>query len=93
MEIAPRTGVISTVGTDHAPFDFRGQKEMGLPSSSGGGGNFTTIPNGIPSIEHRVNLLYTYGVSTGKIDLHTFVRCASTMPAQIFGLTQRGAFP
>ena len=49
------TGLISTVATDHAPFDFSGQKEMGR-------GDFTKIPNGIPSVEDRVNLLYTYGV-------------------------------
>ena len=35
--------------------------------------DFTKIPNGIPSLEDRVNLLYTHGVKTGQIDLHTFV--------------------
>src|SRR5690606_28852641 len=49
-----QTGLVSCVATDHAPFDFRGQKEMGR-------GDFTKIPNGIPSVEDRVNLLYTYG--------------------------------
>ena len=83
---ALRTGVISTVGTDHAPFDFVGQKDMGKPPTN----NFTTIPNGIPSIEDRINLLYTYGVATGRIDLNTFVRCASTNAAEIFGLTSKG---
>lgn len=81
-----RTGVISTVGTDHAPFDFRGQKDMGKPPAN----NFTTIPNGIPSIEDRINLLYTHGVAAGRIDLNTFVRCASTNVAGIFGLTSKG---
>lgn len=81
-----RCGTIATVGTDHAPFDFHGQKEMGRPPN----GNFTTIPNGIPSIEHRVNLLYTHGVAAGRIDLHRFVECASTAPARIFGLKQKG---
>ena len=38
-----------------------------------GKNDFTKIPNGIPSLEDRINLLYTYGVKTGKIDLHTFV--------------------
>ena len=52
---ALRSGLISTVATDHAPFDFHGQKEMGR-------GDFTKIPNGIPSVEDRVNLLYTHGV-------------------------------
>ena len=51
--------------------------------------NFAMIPNGIPALEDRVNLLYTYGVKTGKIDLHTFVDCASTQAAKIFGLFPR----
>jgi dihydropyrimidinase len=50
-----KDGVIQTVATDHAPFDFAGQKRMGMD-------DFTKIPNGIPSLEERINLLYTYGV-------------------------------
>ena len=38
-----------------------------------GRGDFTKIPNGIPSVEDRVHLLYTHGVATGRIDLHRFV--------------------
>jgi len=79
---ALRQGFVSTVATDHAPFDFKGQKEMGR-------NDFTKIPNGIPSLEDRVNLLYTYGVTTGRLDLHTFVDCASTQAAKIFGLFPR----
>lgn len=79
---ALRTRLISTVATDHAPFDFVGQKEMGRD-------DFTLIPNGIPSVEHRVPLLYTHGVKTGRIDLNTFVDAASTQAAKIFGLYPR----
>jgi dihydropyrimidinase len=79
---ALRTGQIDTVATDHAPFDFRKQKEMGR-------GDFTKIPNGIPSIEDRVHLLYTHGVATGRIDLHRFVEIASTKAAKLFGLFPR----
>lgn len=75
-------GLIDTVGTDHAPFDFHGQKEMGR-------GDFTKIPNGIPAIEDRVRMLYTYGVSRGSLDLHRFVSAASTRAAQLFGLFPR----
>ncbi|NNM30455.1 MAG: dihydropyrimidinase, partial [Akkermansiaceae bacterium] len=92
-------GTISTVATDHAPFDFGTQKHMGHPDAgkcvdaqfkpTGAGGNFTTIPNGIPSVEHRVNLLYTHGVAKGRIDLQTFVRAASTEAAKLFGLYPR----
>ena len=77
-----RQGLVNTVGTDHAPFDFAGQKPMGKD-------DFTKIPNGIPALEDRINLLYTYGVKTGKIDLHTFVHVASTNAAKIFGLFPR----
>lgn len=73
-----RNRLISTVATDHAPFDFS-QKRMGEK-------DFTKIPNGIPSIEHRVSLLYTHGVVPGRIDLNTFVDAASTQAAKLFGL-------
>ena len=79
---ALRQRFVSTVGTDHAPFDFKGQKEMGR-------GDFTKIPNGIPALEDRVNLLYTHGVAEGRIDLSTFVDCASTQAARLFGLFPR----
>jgi dihydropyrimidinase len=75
-------GFIDTIGTDHAPFDFQGQKEMGKK-------DFTKIPNGIPAIEDRVNLLYTYGVSRGALDIHRFVDAASTRAARLFGLFPR----
>lgn len=75
-------GVVSTVATDHAPFDFSGQKEMGR-------GDFTKIPNGLPGVEDRVRLLYTHGVAAGRIDLHRFVDAASTQAARLFGLAPR----
>jgi dihydropyrimidinase len=74
-----RDGLISTLATDHAPFDFADQKRMGEK-------DFTKIPNGIPSLEDRVNAFYTYGVKQGRIDLHRFVDAASTQSAKLFGL-------
>jgi dihydropyrimidinase len=74
-------GLVDTVGTDHCPFDLE-QKLLGKD-------NFTNIPNGIPGIEDRVNLLYTYGVKRGRIDLERFVDCASTRAAKLFGLFPR----
>ncbi len=79
---AIRQGLVDTIGTDHAPFDFATQKPMGRD-------DFTKIPNGIPSLEDRVKLLYTHGVATGRIDLHTFVNAASTNAAKIFNLFPR----
>jgi dihydropyrimidinase len=77
-----RDGLVQTVATDHAPFDFARQKPMGRE-------DFTKIPNGIPSLEERVKLLYTHGVKAGRIDLHTFVNIASTQAAKLFGLFPR----
>ncbi len=78
---AVAAGLIDTVATDHCPFDIE-QKLLGRD-------NFTQIPNGIPGIEERVNLLYTYGVSRGNLDIHRFVDAASTRAAKIFGLFPR----
>lgn len=75
-------GSIDTLATDHAPFDFEGQKDAGKEL-------FTRIANGMPGIEDRINLLYTYGVKKGWIDLQRMVELASTHPAQIFGLYPR----
>jgi dihydropyrimidinase len=75
------TGLIDTVGTDHCPFDMA-QKKIGAK-------DFTLIPNGIPGIEERVNLMFSQGVSTGRIDLHRFVDALSTRAAKLFGLFPR----
>lgn len=74
-------GSIDTVGTDHCPFDTT-QKLLGKDS-------FVNIPNGIPGIEDRVNLLYTHGVKRGRLTLDRFVEAASTRAAKLFGLFPR----
>jgi dihydropyrimidinase len=74
-------GAIDTVGTDHCPFDTE-QKRLGQTA-------FTQIPNGIPGIEDRVNLLYTHGVARGTLSLNQFVDVASTKAAKLFGLFPR----
>ncbi len=79
---ALRSGLINTVATDHCPFDFKTQKILGRD-------DFTKIPNGIPSLEDRINVLYTRGVKTGLLDLQRFVDVASTQVAKIFGLFPR----
>jgi dihydropyrimidinase len=78
---ALETGLIDTVGTDHCPFDTE-QKLLGANA-------FTQIPNGIPGLEERVNLMYTYGVKRGGLDIHRFVDALSTRPAKLFGLYPR----
>ena len=76
-----KSRTISTVGTDHAPFT-PAQKEMGRDA-------FTKIPNGIPSLEERVDLLHTYGVMQGRLSLNSMVDAGSTAAAKIFGLYPR----
>lgn len=77
-----RDGSVATLATDHAPFDFATQKQMGK-------NDFTRIPNGIPSLEDRVNLYFTHGVKGGRIDIQRFVDTASTQGAKLFGLFPR----
>ena len=71
-------GLLHTVATDHCPFCMN-QKEMGL-------NDFSKIPNGMPGIEHRMELLFSEGVLKEKITLNKFVELTSTNAAKIFGL-------
>ena len=73
-----RTNDLQMVSTDHCPFCMKGQKELGL-------GDFRKIPNGIGSVEHRMDLMYQ-GVVTGEISLERWVELTSTTPARMFGL-------
>ncbi|WP_148615288.1 dihydropyrimidinase [Nocardioides rubriscoriae] len=73
-----RTNDLQMVSTDHCPFCMKDQKELGR-------GDFRAIPNGIGSIEHRMDLLYQ-GVVTGEITLERWVEITSTTPARMFGL-------
>ncbi len=75
---ALRTNDLQMVSTDHCPFCFKEQKELGR-------GDFRAIPNGIGSIEHRMDLMYQ-GVVTGEITLERWVELTSTTPARMFGL-------
>ncbi len=72
-------GDISIVGTDHCSFNYIGQKDIGLT-------DFSKIPNGAPGVEHRIALLYTYGVLTGKININQMVALTSTDAAKVFGI-------
>ncbi|MBE0651275.1 MAG: dihydropyrimidinase [Bacteroidales bacterium] len=72
---------LQTVGTDHCPFMMK-QKRVGVD-------NFTKIANGAGGVEHRLTLLYSYGVLQNKISMNQFVNMVSTAPAKIFGLYPR----
>lgn len=71
-------GTVQTIGTDHCPFNLK-QKEFGIH-------DFRKIPNGAGGVEHRLSLLYTYGVLEGKITLNQFVALTSANAAKVFGL-------
>ena len=73
-----RINDLQMVSTDHCPFCMKDQKELGI-------GDFSKIPNGIGSVEHRVDLMYQ-GVVTGKLTLERWVELISTTPARMFGL-------
>ena len=73
---------LQVVSTDHCPFCFKEQKELGKD-------DFTKIPNGGPGIEHRLSLVYTGGVHGGRFSPNRFVQLVATAPAKLFGLFPR----
>jgi dihydropyrimidinase len=76
---------LQVVSTDHCPFDFHGQKDLGK-------GDFRKVPNGLPGVEDRLDLLHDGGVVGGKITKERWVEIASTAPAKLFGMyPQKGA--
>lgn len=73
-----RTNDLSVVATDHCPFCFATDKQLGKD-------DFRAIPNGLPGVEHRMDLLHR-GVTQGEISLARWVEIASTTPARMFGM-------
>ncbi len=78
-----QTDDLQVVSTDHCPFDFHGQKDLGK-------GDFRKVPNGLPGVEDRVDLLHDGGVVTGKISPNRWVEVIATSPARMFGMPQKG---
>jgi len=70
---------LQVVSTDHCPFDFHGQKDLGK-------GDFRKVPNGLPGVEDRLDLLHDGGVVGGKITKERWVEIGSTAPAKLFGM-------
>src|ERR1700741_3433634 len=73
---------LQVVSTDHCPFCFKEQKELGRD-------DFTKIPNGGPGVEHRMSLIFSGGVAGGRFSPNRFVELVSTTPAKLFGLYPR----
>jgi dihydropyrimidinase len=76
-----RTNDLQVVATDHCPFCFKDQKELGI-------GDFSKIPNGLPGVEHRMDLLHQ-GVVDGRIGRRRWIEIAAATPARMFGLYPR----
>jgi len=76
-------GSLAVVSTDHCPFRFADQKSLGHD-------NFAKIPNGGPGIENRMQILWHFGVNSGRLTPEQFVQLASTAPARIFAMPQKG---
>lgn len=75
---------IDTIATDHCSFSTE-QKAVGKD-------DFTKIPGGMPGVETRGVLLYTYGVCAGRITLEQMCRLLSENPAKLYGVfPQKGA--
>ncbi len=89
-------GTLQTIGTDHCPFFFDGSrpityegKAVKIPGKELGRDDFTKIPNGLPGVQDRLPIMWTYGVRAGKITPNQFVALNCTNPARIFGLYPR----
>lgn len=72
-------GDLQSISTDHCPFRFKEQKELGKD-------DFSKIPNGAPGVENRLSLVYNGGVVAGRISVNKFVELTSTAAAKMFGL-------
>ncbi|KAK9473088.1 uncharacterized protein V1510DRAFT_416010 [Dipodascopsis tothii] len=89
-----RNGTFTIVSSDHCP--FRMDEELGKPvaikDSGKPGGDWRLIPNGIPGIETRLPLLFTFGVLTGRLSIERFVQLTSTNTAKLYGMyPQKGS--
>ena len=72
-------GSIQVVATDHCPFNYGKEKQMGID-------DFTACPNGAPGVEERLMLLFSEGVAKGRITMNRLVGALCTEPSRIYGL-------
>jgi dihydropyrimidinase len=86
-------GTLQVISTDHCPFFFDGSKpieyegkEIAIPGKELGKNDFTKIPNGLPGVGDRMQVMWTEGVNKGRISPNHFVEIMCTNPAKIFGL-------
>jgi dihydropyrimidinase len=82
------TNDLQVVSTDHCPFCFEDHPELGRQKRLGEG-DFSKIPNGLPGVEHRVELMYHGAVAEERLSLERWVEVCATTPAKMFGLYPR----
>jgi dihydropyrimidinase len=75
-------GSLSVLSTDHCPFRFADQKSLGR-------NDFSKIPNGGPGIENRMQIIWHFGVNSGRLTQEKFVELCCSTPARIFGMDKR----
>ncbi len=74
-------GEIQTISTDHCSFTTR-QKYAGH-------NDFSKIPGGMPGVQNRGELIYSYGVAAGKITKEQMALLLSENPAKLYGAYPR----
>ncbi len=79
------TNDLQIVSTDHCPFCFNDHPELGIQKHLGEG-DFSKIPNGMPGVEHRMELIYQGAIGEGRLSLNRWVDVCSTTPAKMFGM-------
>jgi dihydropyrimidinase len=79
------TNDLQVVSTDHCPFWFEDHPDLGRQKRLGEG-DFSKIPNGLPGVENRVELIYQGAVAEERLTVNRWVEVCSTTPARMFGL-------
>jgi dihydropyrimidinase len=82
------TNDLQVVSTDHCPFNFEDHPELGRQKRLGEG-DFSKIPNGLPGVEHRMQLIYHGAVAEERLSINRWVEVCATTPARMFGLYPR----
>ena len=81
-----RNGTVTIISSDHAPTMFEGEDGKRAAFKNGHNGEFRWIPNGLPGVETRMPLLFSYGVMDGRISIQKFVEVMCTNPAKLYGM-------
>ena len=76
------SGEIQAIGSDNTSWTVA-QKAVGAH-------DFRRVPYGVPGLETEMRVVFSEGVSKGRISLETFVGAFSTNAARIFGLPGKG---